>query len=241
MIRLGVNVDHVATLRQVRKETWPDPAEAALVVARAGADQITIHLREDRRHIQDRDVRLILQQSPVPVNLEMAAVAAMVSFATEHQPSRVTLVPERREEVTTEGGLNLFTESETIRSRVRLLKDAGIIVSAFIDGDASQVRQAHKLGFDAIELHTGPFAAAVEYDQQVEQELEKLRQAARLAIRVGMEVAAGHGLTLRSTEILVKVQEITEFNIGHALVADALYCGLSESVRKFLQRMGRPS
>ena len=232
-MRLGVNVDHVATVRQARRERWPDPTEAALVAARAGADQITVHLREDRRHIQDRDVKQIQQIVAVPLNLEMAAVAAMVSLAVTLQPRSVTLVPERREEVTTEGGLNLFADAETLRARIHLLRDADIRVSVFVDADVAQVRQAHKLGVDALELHTGRFANAFADGTDWTAPWNELAQAARLAAKVGIEVAAGHGLTLRSAPLLKGIAEIVELNIGHALIADAIFHGLEATVQRY--------
>lgn len=238
-MRLGVNIDHIATLRQARQSRYPDPVEAAYTAIRSGADQITVHVREDRRHIQDRDLILLRKVVPVPLNLEMAATASMVSIALEQRPDVVTLVPERREEVTTEGGLNLLQDTEGLRLRVRMLQETGIRVSAFIDPDLGMVKAAHKLGCDAIEIHTGDFAQRIEDNQDAAESLDRITRAAQLAHKLSLYVAAGHGLTRRSTPLIAAVQEIEELNIGHALISDALFCGLAASVQAFKSLMTR--
>lgn len=238
-MRLGVNIDHIATLRQARQSRYPDPVEAAYTAIRSGADQITVHVREDRRHIQDRDLILLRKVVTVPLNLEMAATASMVSIALEQRPDVVTLVPERREEVTTEGGLNLLQDAEGLRLRVRMLQEAGIRVSAFIDPDLGMVKAAHKLGCDAIEIHTGDFAQRVEDNQDATESLDRITRAAQLANKLSLYVAAGHGLTRRSTPLIAVVPEIEELNIGHALISDAFFCGLAASVQAFKSLMTR--
>ena len=238
-MRLGVNIDHVATLRQARQSQYPDPVEAAYIAIRAGADQITVHLREDRRHIQDRDLQLLRKVVRIPLNLEMAATAAMVSVALEHRPDVVTLVPERREEITTEGGLNLLQEFDVLKLRVRMLQEASIRVSAFIDAELDMIKAAHKLGCDAVEIHTGEFAQRIEDNQDYAECLERIQRAAQLARKLGLQVAAGHGLTRRSTPIIATVAEIEELNIGHALVSDALFSGLANAVVTFKSLMTR--
>ena len=238
-MRLGVNVDHVATLRQARKESWPNPLEAALVAQRAGAHQITIHLREDRRHIQDHDVAAICKNIHIPVNLEMAAIDAMVDFALETTPEIVTLVPERREEITTEGGLDLSYGFERIRYRINKLQEAGIKVSVFIDPSEEQIEYAQKLNCEIVEFHTGEFAKAFEYNKPYQGLYNVLAIAAKSAYAKGITVAAGHGLTLRSAPLLKGIQEIEELNIGHALIADSIYKGLETTVRAYVKAISR--
>ncbi len=231
--RLGVNVDHVASLRQARRTPYPDPVAAAAVVELAGADQITVHLREDRRHIQERDVRLLRQTVQTMLNLEMAATAEMVKVAYDIKPDVVTLVPERREELTTEGGLDVGHHRDHLKKHVQSLRDADIEVSLFIDPDLDQVRHAHRLEVAAIELHTGKYCdARGEAEQRVE--LQRIVDAARTAAKLGLRVAAGHGLNYHNLRALVPVSEIEEYNIGHAVVAQAVFVGLDRAVRDML-------
>ena len=230
-VALHVNVDHVATLRQARGSAYPDPVHAAVVCERAGADGITVHLREDRRHILDRDVGVLRTVVQTRMNLEMGATDEMISIALEVRPDLVTLVPEKREERTTEGGLDV-AGSESVARAVSVLQEASIPVSLFIDPDAAQVRASGRLGVRAIELHTGDYANA----KDALRELERLRDAADLAQAEfpAMEVAAGHGLTTRNVGDLVRVvTPIVELNIGHALISDAVFVGLEEAIARF--------
>ncbi len=228
---LGVNVDHVASLRQARRTTYPDPVAAAVLAELGGADQITIHLREDRRHIQERDLRLLRQTVQTRLNLEMAAVKEMASLAYEHKPDMVTLVPEKREELTTEGGLDVTMDRERLREMVHFLQDGDIMVSLFIDPDIDQIRAAHKIGANAVELHTGTYCEA--RNRQVRQrELQRLVDAAKKYKKLGLSVYAGHGLNLINVAPVAAILEITEFNIGHSIVADAVFVGMQKAVER---------
>lgn len=227
--RLGVNVDHVATVRQARRSTYPDPVEAAMLAERAGADQITVHLREDRRHIQDRDVEVLRKVVRTELNLEMAATQEMVGAALKYGPHTATLVPERREELTTEGGLDVVNARDNLQRAIRLLQDGNIRVSLFIDPDLDQVRAAHKLDAHAVELHTGRYAEVRGFKDRSD-ELTRLRDAAKAAHKLGLGVAAGHGLNYTNTHPVARIPEIQELNIGHAIVARALFTGFAEAV-----------
>lgn len=232
--RLHVNVDHVATLRQARGTRYPDPVEAALVSERAGADGITVHLREDRRHIQDRDVRVLRETVTTLLNLEMAATDEMVRIAESIRPDLVTLVPERREERTTEGGLDVAGQRARLGEIKARLDAAGVRLSVFIDPDDAQIEASAALGADSIELHTGDYCEAAADAKG--QELSRLAEAAQRARRLAptMSVAAGHGLTERNLVALVaRVPEVVELNIGHALVADAVFLGLERTVARY--------
>jgi pyridoxine 5-phosphate synthase len=230
-VRLHVNVDHVATVRNARGTPYPDPTEAASACLAAGADGITAHLREDRRHIRDEDVER-LRALPMPVfNLECAATDEMVAIAQRVRPDCVTLVPERREERTTEGGLEVAAASEAVRGRIRRLLGAGLRVSLFIAPDDRQVRAAHALGVQQIELHTGEYAHGHDV-------LATMAKAAKLGASLGLEIAAGHGLTHANVPALLRaVPEIVELNIGHAIVADALFLSLGGAVRAMREAM----
>jgi len=234
--RLGVNVDHVATLRQARRAAYPDPVTAAALAEAAGAGQITIHLREDRRHIQDRDLRLLRETCQTLLNLEMAATQEMVKIAYEVKPDLVTLVPERREELTTEGGLDLTAQRDALAQAVRHLKDGDIQVSLFIDPDLDQVRAAHKLSADRIELHTGRYCEARKSKDRA-RELLRVVDAARAGAKLGLGVAAGHGLNYQNVEAIARIEEIDELNIGHAIIARALLVGMDRAVRDMLVLM----
>jgi len=228
--RLGVNVDHVATLRQARRTSFPDPVAAAAISEMAGADQITVHLREDRRHIQERDVRLLRQTVSTMLNLEMAATQEMVKIAYDIKPDQVTLVPERREELTTEGGLDVAHHRDHIKKYVQSIKDADIQVSLFIDPDLDQVRAAHRVEAHAVEIHTGKYCdAALESEQRAE--LQRIADAARTASKLGMRVAAGHGLHYHNIHALIPIEEIEEYNIGHSIISRAVFVGLERAVR----------
>lgn len=237
MIRLGVNVDHVATVREARKTVEPDPVAAAVAVEMAGADQVTFHLREDRRHIQNRDARLIREVVKTAVNLEMATTSEMQEIALALHPDSVTLVPEKREEVTTEGGLDVKNAAPAVKDLVSILKDSGIKVCAFLDPNIDQIRQAAHLGFQAVEIHTGSYANASGAARGVE--LQKIKDVAAATRHLGMDVHAGHGLDYHNVSAIVKITEIEELNIGHAIIARALFVGMDRAVRDMLSLMGR--
>lgn len=227
-LRLGVNVDHVATLRQARGTAYPDPVAAGLLAAAAGAEGITVHLREDRRHIQDDDVERLLAVAPVPVNLEMAVTAEMLALAARLRPPRACLVPERREELTTEGGLDVSARLVAVRDACTALAAIGTKVSLFIDADPAQLDAVLATGAPAIELHTGGYAAAT--GAAAEAELTRLRRFAAAAHAAGLEVHAGHGLRVDNVAAIAAIGEIVELNIGHAIIADALTTGLPAAV-----------
>lgn len=231
---LGVNIDHVATLRQARGTRYPSPIEAALVAETAGADYITLHLREDRRHIQDDDVILLRRLLKTRMNLESAVGDAMVDFALRIRPHDVCLVPEKRAELTTEGGLDVTKNLDRIRAVVRKLAHAGIRVSLFIDPEPAQIDAARESGAPVIELHTGKYAEAEEGPHRAE-ELEKVRLAARHATGKGLYVNAGHGLNYHNVTPIVAIPEIRELNIGHAIVAHAVMVGFGRAVREMKQ------
>lgn len=231
MARLGVNVDHIATLRQARGGTEPDPLYGAMLAELAGADGLVVHLREDRRHIQERDLTLLKQILHTKLNLEMAADEAIAKIALHVKPDMVTLVPERRQELTTEGGLAVHEHRDRLRSIIQLMHDGGIAVSLFIDPDLNQVRAAHKIHADYVELHTGRYAN-VRRVKEEEQEFEALAQAAKLAYKLGLGVSAGHGLNYRNVSRLTQIPEIVEFNIGHSIIARAVLVGLERAVRE---------
>jgi pyridoxine 5-phosphate synthase len=225
---LGVNIDHVATVRQARRAPEPDPVAAAVLAELGGADSITVHLREDRRHIQDRDVRILRETLRVPMNLEMAATEEMVAIACKIRPAQVSLVPEKRAELTTEGGLDAAGLRDSLRPALEKLGAAGIPVSLFIDPDARQVQAAHDLGVAAIELHTGTFA---EQWPHADAELRRLQEAGALARRLGLRLHAGHGLTYWNVRPVAEIPEMAELNIGHSIVARAILVGLERAVR----------
>ena len=231
-VRLHVNIDHVATVRNARGTTYPDPVAAAKVCLEAGAHGITAHLREDRRHIRDDDMRRLRTELPkgTLLNMECAATDEMLRIAKEIRPEVVTLVPERREERTTEGGLDVVGGGSQLGTMVKALADAGIKVSLFIAADEAQIRASKELGAAQIELHTGEYA----HHPDDPSELERLRRGAALAASLGLEVAAGHGLTLTNVPALVGIPEIVELNIGHAMIADAIFMSLAGSVRAML-------
>jgi len=233
MARLSVNVDHVATLRQARGIDEPDPVWAAVLAEKAGADGIIVHLREDRRHIQDRDLRVLRQVVKGALNMEMAATEEMIGIAAEVGPQICTLVPERRQELTTEGGLEVKGNLDYMRDVIAQLNQADIAVSLFIDPHPEQVKAAHMAGAQAVELHTGAYANAASEAARLKL-LSALEDAARLAARVGMRVAAGHGLNLRNVAPLLKIPEIVEYSIGHSIVARALFVGFESAVAEML-------
>ncbi|UTM57810.1 pyridoxine 5'-phosphate synthase [Photobacterium sp. CCB-ST2H9] len=228
-ILLGVNIDHVATLRNARGTRYPDPVHAAEVAERAGADGITIHLREDRRHITDRDVRILRETIQTRMNLEMAVTDEMVQIALETKPEFVCLVPEKREELTTEGGLDVVGQLDKVKAATEKLSAAGILVSLFIDADRAQIDAAVACGAPYIELHTGHYADATT-DTEQQAELKKIAAAASYASDQGIKVNAGHGLTYHNVKPIAALPEIYELNIGHAIVGRALFDGLHQAV-----------
>jgi len=232
-IRLGVNLDHVATLRQARRGMEPDPVHAAVLVEKAGADQITLHLREDRRHIQEHDVKRIREVVHLPLNLEMAPTQEMVRFALEVRPDQVTLVPERREELTTEGGLMLTRLRRSLPPLLRLLEESGIAVCAFVDPSPEEIKEAHRLGIKRVELHTGSYSLS--QGKELEKHLKSLRESAHLAGKLGMAVHAGHGLNRRNLRPILEIPEVEEVNIGHSIVSRAIFVGIEEAVREILE------
>lgn len=237
MARLGVNIDHVATVRQARKTHEPDPVWAATLAELGGADGITVHLREDRRHIQDRDVRLLRETVHVKLNLELACEPGMLDIACELRPDQVTLVPERREEVTTEGGLDVAANQQQVAAAVRQLREAGITVSLFIDPTAVQVEAAADCQAQAIELHTGCYALALGDDQ--DDELIRLVNAGRLARERNLMLNAGHGLNYHNVGPVASIQGMDELNIGHSLVARAVMVGMERAVREMKALVAR--
>ena len=235
--RLGVNVDHVATVRNARGTAYPDPVPAALLACEAGADGITAHLREDRRHIRDEDMRRLKEALPAPLNFEMAQTDEMVEIASAIRPHAVCLVPERREELTTEGGLDAAGLGAALGPRVQALAAAGIRVSLFIEPDPAQLRAAVALGAPVVELHTGRYCELAGEAQQAE--LERIRAAAALADELGLECHAGHGLTYDNVGPVAAIPTVAELNIGHFLVGEAIFTGLAEAVRRMRAAMDR--
>lgn len=235
-IRLGVNIDHVATLRQVRGTIYPDPIQAAMLAAQAGADGITLHLREDRRHIQDRDLKLLKEISQVPINLEMAVTDEMIDHALQIRPAHCCLVPEKRQELTTEGGLDVVGQMNAITKACQKLTGAGIEVSLFIDADYKQIEAAKKCGAPTIEIHTGCYAEAYQ-DPECLQELRRIEEAALFAHDLGLKVNAGHGLNNQNVQPIAAIAVIHELNIGHALIAHAVFVGLEKAVKEMKQLM----
>ena len=235
-ILLGVNIDHVATLREARGTIYPDPVQAALIAEQAGADAITLHLREDRRHIQERDVEMLIGMLQTRMNLEMAVTSEMLAIAEKIQPADCCLVPERREELTTEGGLDVVSQKQKINEACKRLADAGVRVSLFIDADEKQIEAAAECGAPVIEIHTGHFADAktpVEHDS----ELNKIIMAVESGMQSGLHVNAGHGLHYHNVQKIAAIPGIKELNIGHAIIARSIFTGLEESVKEMKRLM----
>ena len=231
--RLGVNIDHVATIRNARGETYPSPLRAALLCEEHGADSVTIHLREDRRHINEKDLRLIRKNIKIPLNLEIAATNEMHSIAKKQKPTFICIVPEKRKEITTEGGLNLNYKFNFLKKIIQSLKKNGSRVSLFINPRLEDVKKAKKLGTDCIEIHTGKLSNLIKNKKNYSQELKKIKSCAIYAKNLGLEVHAGHGMDYKTAKILVKIKEIEEFNIGHFIVGEALSIGLKNTIKKF--------
>ncbi len=235
MIQLGFNIDHIATVRQARGTTYPSPIHAALLAESSGADSITLHLREDRRHIQDRDVEILREILQTRMNLESAVTQEMVEFALRIRPQDICLVPERREELTTEGGLDVIAHFDRIGAACSKLRDAGIRVSLFIDADTVQIEAAAKAGAPVIEIHTGHYANL--HGEEREEEILRIENAVQSAVALGLKVNAGHGLDYHNVQRIAAMAGVEELNIGHAIVARALFVGLPEAVRSMKQLM----
>lgn len=234
-LRLGVNIDHVATVRNARGSEYPDPLRAAILAEKSGADGITAHLREDRRHISDADIRRLRDAIGLPLNLEMAATDEMLQIALKTRPNACCIVPEKRRELTTEGGLDVVNGKDHLRSIVASLKDIGVRVSLFVDPDKKQLDAAKALDADIVELHTGTYAEAVEHHRK--NELRLLQECAVYAHEIGLECHAGHGLTYDNVKPVAAIHEVVELNIGHFLIAEAIFVGMEQAVRKMRQLM----
>ena len=232
-IRLGVNIDHVATVRNARGEKYPSPLRAAILAEKCGADSVTIHLREDRRHINDSDLRLISSKLKIPLNLEIAATNEMLRIALKHKPPFACIVPEKRKEITTEGGLNLDVKTKFLKIIILKLKKQKIRVSLFIEPTKSDIQKAKLLDADCVEIHTGRFCNLVNSNVSYNRELLRIKKAVVLANKIGLEVHAGHGLTYKSAKILSKIKGIKEFNIGHFLVGESIFVGLPKCIKNF--------
>ena len=228
---LGVNIDHIATLRQARGTIYPDPVQAALIAEEAGADSITLHLREDRRHIQERDVLILKDLVQTKINLEMAVTTEMLNFAEKIKPLDCCLVPEKREELTTEGGLDVYGQMSKMADACQQMAEADVRVSLFIDADTKQIESAAEVGTPVIEIHTGHYADAKTPAEQ-KKEFDKIARAVKLAVSLGLEVNAGHGLHYHNVEPIAALTSVRELNIGHAIIARAVFTGLTESVRE---------
>ncbi len=235
-ILLGVNIDHIATLRQARGTRYPDPVHAALQVEQAGADSITLHLREDRRHIQERDVLMMKDSLLTHMNLEMAVTDKMLAFAEKLQPEDCCLVPESREELTTEGGLDVVGQENRITEACQQLAEANVRVSLFIDADRSQIEAAKRCGAPVIEIHTGHFADAESREDKLK-ELKKIYEAVEVGHDLGLQVNAGHGLHYHNVQDIACIPQIKELNIGHAIIAEAVFCGLQTAVSNMKRLM----
>lgn len=230
MIRLGVNVDHVATVRQARRVDVPDPVEAALLAEAAGADGITVHLREDRRHIQERDVRILRQRLHTKLNLEMAVTPAMLAFAENVRPDDACFVPEKREELTTEGGLDVVSHRQKIREATQRLHSLAVRVSLFVDPETAQIEASRDVGAHAVEIHTGAYCNALSVER--EKQLQAILEASKLAQSLGLEVHGGHGLNYDNVLPIAQIPEMAELNIGHSIIARAIIVGIEQAVRE---------
>ena len=231
--RLGINIDHVATIRNARGENYPDPLRAACTAQKCGVDSITIHLREDRRHIRDYDLKKIKRKIKIPINLEIAPTSEMLKIAIANKPNYVCLVPEKRREITTEGGLNIKRKNSYLKKIIKKLKNKKIRVSLFIEPKISDVILAERLGADCIELHTGKICNLINNKQKTNSEFNKLKNAAYYGSKIGLEVHAGHGLNYISAHKISKIRHIKEFNIGHFIISEAIFIGLDKCIKKF--------
>ena len=231
--KLGVNIDHVATVRNARGESYPDPLKAALLAQKSGANSITIHLREDRRHIRDYDLKNIKKRIKIPINLEMAPTNEMLKIALKYKPQYVCIVPEKRSEITTEGGLNLYKNKLIIKNIIKKLKRQNIKVSLFIEPKLSHIKISKKLGADSVELHTGKYCNNFKNKKIRNSIYSKLRDSSILARKIGLNVHAGHGLTYESAKYISKIKHISEFNIGHFIISESIFLGMEKPIRNF--------
>ena len=234
-IRLGVNIDHVATVRNARGEKHPSPLKAAMLSEKSGADSITIHLREDRRHIKDSDLKIIKSRLKIPLNLEIAATKEMLRIALKNKPPFICIVPEKRKEVTTEGGLNLDYKKSFLKELIYKLKKNNSRISLFIEPSEKDIKKSKLLNVDCVEIHTGKFCNLVNENKDYKKELNRIKRVVYLGNKLGLEVHAGHGLTYQSSKILSKIKGIKEFNIGHFLIGESIFIGLPNCIRKFKQ------
>ena len=232
-IRLGVNIDHVATVRNARGEIYPSPLKAALLAEKSGADSVTIHLREDRRHINELDLIQIRKKLKIPLNLEIAATKEMLKIALKRKPKFICIVPEKRQEVTTEGGLNLRFKRNFLKKMIFRLKKNKLRISLFIEPSTKDIKDSKLLNADCVEIHTGKFCNLVNQNKNYKKEFNRIKRAVNLGNTLGLEVHAGHGLTYKSAKILSRVKGIKEFNIGHFLIGDSIFIGLDKSIKKF--------
>jgi len=231
--RLGVNIDHVATIRNARGENYPEPLKAALIAQKAGADSITVHLREDRRHIRDKDLKNIKKKINIPLNLEIAPTKEMIQIAIKTKPNFVCIVPEKRKEITTEGGLNIKKTKKFLKNTISKLKKNKIKVTLFIEPKIKDIKLSHLLGADSVELHTGSFCNSFNKKQGIKKKFLNLKRSADYAKKIGLDVHAGHGLTYKSTSKVLKIKNIVEFNIGHFIIAESLFLGLNNTIKNF--------
>ena len=231
--RLGVNIDHVATLRNARGENYPSPLRAALLCQEYGADGITTHLREDRRHIRDDDIHEIMKNISIPLNFEMAPTDEMVNIAVNAGPNACCIVPEKREEITTEGGIDVRSNHNILVPKIEKIKKNNIRVSLFIDASMDQIKMAKEIGADIVELHTGEFCRKINYNEDASSEFERIREAADFSNSIGLELHFGHGITFDSVGELSKIKEVKEFNIGHFIISESVFLGLEKSISKF--------
>ena len=231
--RLGVNIDHVATVRNARGEKYPSPLRAALLSQKFGADSVTIHLREDRRHINEKDLKLIKSKLKISLNLEIAATNEMLKIALKQKPSFICIVPEKRKEITTEGGLNLRYKKSFLKKIILKLKNNSSRVSLFIEPKLSDVKEAKKLNTDCIEIHTGKLCNLINKKRSYQKEFKNIKRAAEYATSLGLEVHAGHGLTYESARVLKRIKSIKEFNIGHFLIGESIFFGIKKCIKKF--------
>ena len=232
-IRLGVNIDHVATVRNARGEDYPDPLRAALQAEKYGAESVTIHLREDRRHINESDLKRIITKLRIPLNLEIAATKEMLKIALKRKPPFICIVPEKRKEITTEGGLNLNYRRKFLSTIIKKLKKNRSRVSLFIEPNLKDIQDSKNLNADCVEIHTGKFCNLVNKNKNYKKELVKIKNAINYGNKLGLEIHAGHGLTYKSARILSNIQGIKEFNIGHFLVGESIFVGLERAIKKF--------
>ncbi len=231
-VRLGVNIDHVATLRNARGGNYPEVIEAAKIVEKSGADLVTVHVREDRRHINEKDLENILKIINIPLNLEIAANSEMINIATKYRPNSICFVPEKRQEITTEGGLDVIKNFDYIKKNLKNFSDLDINLAIFIDPDIDQIMATHRLGIDTLEFHTGSYANAFLTKNNIELELEKIRESTAFAKKLGFNCHAGHGLTFDNVSSIASVKDIVELNIGHFIIGNSIFDGLEKSIIK---------